>query len=226
MGPPRATLAPHLWCSTSHASTSRHARSFTVLWMATTLQGGGQQGSARACRQARTPGHVLLPRAPALAAHGVEEHLLGRVHPRAACQPAGASAATLLTSSAARAHAPEAPAWCCGSVSPMGMLERARAVGSGTLCAAPRRQRRGATAATGRRRATHRWLGACCCEACSIWFLLFTAPGAAQACGAACCAPSAGFAPRLGHHDMPAANRLARSTAEGGTSRHKTAHNN
>ena len=94
----------------------------------------------------------------------------------------------------AHAHTPGPPAWCAGLESPMGMLERVRVVGSGTLCAASRTQncaQNGCGTAS-----THRWFGAARCEADSIWFALFTTPGAAQACGT----PSAGFGSRLVHH--------------------------
>jgi len=159
------------------------------------------------------PRHVFLARTPALAAHGGEELLLRGVHPRAVCAQGLCSAKPPARQAARRASAPEAPAWCCGRVSPMGMLERARVVGSGMLCGAACSQRRGANGGGARQTAQaqrpYRWLGARFCDSCSSWFVLgFTAPWAAQACGAAPAGSPAGCAPRLGHHILHAATQV------------------
>lgn len=102
------------------------------------------------------PRHVFLARTPALAAHGVEELLLRGVHPRAVCAQGLCSAKPPARQAARRASAPEAPAWCCGRVSPMGMLERVRVVGSAMLCGAACSQRRGANGGGARQTAQTR----------------------------------------------------------------------
>ena len=96
-----------------------------------------------ACQRAQTqslatPGHVVLFRDPAFAAHGVEEHLLRRVRPCVRCHNGNGNAHTPVRLASGRLVALTLPApllsvWWAGRASPSGMEDLTRSVDSRRL---------------------------------------------------------------------------------------------
>jgi hypothetical protein len=141
-----AAECSHLLCSASQARTSRQARSFTVLWMATTLQSARRESACAAHDNGRThvvhnpPRHVVFSRNPAFATHGVEEHLLRGVRPCVHCRNEVTHSVRLASVSRGTLTlpAPLLSAWWGGRLSPSGIEDRTRSVDSRRLRGAVR----------------------------------------------------------------------------------------